>query len=85
MKGEKIMEKFFETINYLVLILLIVGQCTVGSNFLIGQCIYLVANLISVTRCWVLRRPAADKIKDSTCMAITIGLIGIKLLGGIVS
>ncbi len=77
--------KFFEVINYLVLILLIVGQCTVGSNFLVGQFIYLTANLISVTRCFVLKRPVADKIKDCSCLAITMGLIGIKILGGIAS
>lgn len=75
--------KFFEIINYLVLMLLIIGQCTVGANFLIGQFVYFAANAISVTRCFVLRRPVADKIKDCSCLAITSGLICIKLLGGI--
>lgn len=76
-------EKFFEIINYLVLVLLIVGQCVVGASFLIGQFIYLVANLISVIRCFILQRPVADKIKDCSCLGITTGLIGIKLLGGL--
>lgn len=78
-------EKFFESIMYLVLILLIVGQCTVGSNFMIGQCVYLSANLIAVIRDFILRRPVADKVKDCLCTAITCGLIAIKILGGIVS
>jgi len=77
-------EKFFEVINYFVLILLIVGQCVVGANFLIGQFIYFAANVISVVRCFVLRRPVADKIKDCSCLGITTGLIGIKLLGGLI-
>ena len=87
-KGEKLMvkiEKIFELLNYLVLMMLIVGQCTVGSNFLIGQSVYLGANLISVSRCFILKRPIADKVKDCSCLAITCGLISIKLLGGIIS
>ena len=78
-------EKFFESLMYLVLVLLIVGQCTVGSNFLIGQSIYLSANIIAVIRNFVLHRPMADKVKECLCMAITIGLIAIKVLGGIIS
>ena len=78
-------EKFFEFVGYIVLIALIVGQCTVGSNFMIGQSIYLFANFCAVIRTFILKRPMADKIKECTCMAITMGLIGIKLLGGIIS
>lgn len=77
--------KFFEALNYLVLILLILGQCTVGSNFIIGQSVYLGANVIAVTRTFVLKRPVADKVKDCCCLGITCGLLGIKILGGIIS
>lgn len=77
-------EKFFEVINYLVLILLIVGQCVVGADFYIGQFIYLAANTISVVRCFVLHRPVADKIKDCSCLGITAGLISVKFLGGLI-
>ena len=77
--------KFFETLNYLVLALLIIGQCTVGRNFMIGQSIYLGANLVSVTRTFILKRPMADKVKDCCCLGITCGLLGIKILGGIIS
>ena len=72
------MRKFFENLQYVTLILLIVGQCTVGSLFYVGQAMYLVANVISVTRCFALNRPVADKIKDICCLAITIGLLFIK-------
>ena len=77
------MKKLFENLNYIVLMLLIIGQCTVGANWVIGQIIYLSANLISVARCWVLKRPTADKVKDCTCLAITLGLLGIRFLGGL--
>lgn len=77
------MKKFFENLNYIVLMLLIIGQCTVGANWFIGQLIYLSANIISTTRCFWLKRPMADKIKDCSCLAITLGLLGIKLLGGL--
>ena len=77
--------KMFETLNYAVLALLIIGQCTVGSNFMVGQSIYLGANLVAVTRTFALKRPVADKIKDCCCLGITCGLIGIKILGGIIS
>ena len=77
--------KFFEALNYLVLMLLILGQCTVGSNFVIGQSIYLGANVVAVTRTFALKRPMADKVKDCCCLGITCGLLGIKILGGIIS
>lgn len=77
------MTKFWENLQFVTLILLIVGQCTIGSMFYVGQGAYLIANLISVTRCFVLKRPMSDKIKDICCTAITIGLLAIKMLGGI--
>ena len=81
----KQIEKFFETLNYLILILVLVGQSTLGCSFYIGQGLFLIANALSVSRCWVLKRPRADKVRDCACLAVTIGLICIKMLGGIVS
>lgn len=69
-------EKFVENLQFATLILLIVGQCTVGANFWLGQSFYLIANIISVFRCFALDRPVADKIKDCACMGVTIGLMG---------
>lgn len=69
-----------ENLQYLVLALLIVGQCTVSNNFWIGQTVYLIANLVSLSRCFLLNRPAADKVKDVACLAITLGLILFNLL-----
>lgn len=68
-------EKLFENLNYIVLMGLIIAQCVIGKWYLVGQGIYLFCNVISVTRSIVLKRPKADKIKDCSCTAITIGLI----------
>lgn len=67
--------KIFENLQFVVLVGLIVGQCTVGSNFYFGQGIYLACNLISTSRNFVLNRALADKVKDLCCLGITIGLI----------
>lgn len=69
------MRKFLIDLQYIVLGLLLVGQCVVGGNFVIGQYIYLTANIISVLRDFGLHRPLADKVKDTCCTALTIGLL----------
>lgn len=68
-------EKIIENLNYVVLMGLIIAQCVIGKWYLVGQSIYLMCNVISVTRSIILKRPKADKIKDFSCTAITIGLI----------
>lgn len=68
-------KKFFENLQFVVLVGLIVGQCTVGSNFYLGQGVYLLCNIISTTRNFVLGRAVADKVKDCACLGITVGLI----------
>lgn len=67
--------KFFENLQFVVLVGLILGQCTVGSNFYVGQFIYLACNTISTFRNFALNRPIADKVKDCCCFGITLGLI----------
>jgi hypothetical protein len=74
------MKRIIENTQYIVLILLIIAQCVIGSWFLLGQGLYLVANLISVARSFYLKRPPADKVKDCACLAITMGIIGIAIL-----
>lgn len=68
-------EKIFDSLCYVVLIGLIVAQCVIGKWYLIGQSIYLICNIIMVTRDVVLKRTKADKVKDCSCTAITLGLI----------
>lgn len=68
-------QRVFENFGYVVLMGLIIAQCVIGKWYILGQCIYLACNVISVVRSFVLKRPKADKIKDFSCTAITIGLI----------
>lgn len=68
-------EKVFENLGYVGLIGLIVAQCIIGKWYIAGQATYLLCNLIFLSRSFILKRPHADKIKDCSCTAITIGLI----------
>jgi len=71
----------WENAQFFVLALTIAGQMFVGVAFFIGQGLWAVANIISVIRDFVLRRPVADIVKDSAMTAITIALITLRLLG----
>lgn len=68
-------EKLITNAQYLVFVLLILGQVTIGQSYVCGQCIYLIANIISITRCFVLKRPKADKVKDMGCTIVTVGCL----------
>ena len=72
-------EKVFENLCYVVLVGLIVAQCLIGKWYLVGQGLYLLCNIIQLTRDFALHRARADKVKDSACTAITIGLIFIAI------
>lgn len=74
---------FWENIQLLGLGLTITGQITIGLWFLVGQGLWLAANLIAVARDFILKRPMADKIKDIALTAITAGLIALNLFGGL--
>lgn len=68
--------KFFEGVaGYIVLGLLIIGQCVIRQSYVGGQFVYLAANILAVARCFALNRPRADKVKDICCTAITSGLL----------
>ena len=62
-------------LTYVVIIFTIIGQCIVGGSFYLGQFAYLIANCINTVRDFALNRPAADKVKNITFLAITIGII----------
>lgn len=74
------MNKVWENLGLVVLALLIIAQCVVGGNYLGGQLFYLAANVLAITRSFKLKRGAGDKVKDVTCGALTLGLIGLYLL-----
>lgn len=73
-------EKFWENSMYAVIVLLVIGQITVGWLFYVGQGAYLIGNIISVLRDFKMNRPKSDKIKNLLFAAITIGLIMLRML-----
>jgi len=70
---------FWEIIGYASLALNIIGQITVGYVYLLAQGLYLVGNIMGVTRSFVLNQPRADKVRNIVFLAITCGLIIIKI------
>ncbi len=78
-KKEKKTERI-ENLQYVTLVFIIVAQCACNSNFMVGQFLYLIGNTIAVTRCFVLKRPKADKAMEIACLSITIGLITLNIL-----
>ena len=80
-KGDETMkDKLFENVLYIVIVLLLAGQILVGKYYLLGQSLYLGANAIAVARSFALKRPTADKIKDSCFFGVTAGLILLRLI-----
>lgn len=77
--NSKLLE-FITQLQYLTLIMLVAGQIVTKQSFLVGQFIYLGANLISVFRCFALDRPKSDTVKDASCLGITVGLIILTLI-----
>ena len=73
--------KIWENLQLLTLAGSITGQVTIGASFLLGQSLFLAANIIALTRNFVLKRPTADKIKDASLLALTLGIIVAYLLG----
>ena len=74
------MDNFFTNLAYVAIALTVIGQCTMGASFYIGQGAYLIANVVNCTRDIILKRPRADKIKNFTFLGITVGLIMFKYL-----
>lgn len=82
MNGKKSLKvTVWENMQLLTLMGSICGQTTIGMSFLLGQSLFLAANIIALTRNFVLHRPVADKVKDGCLTALTLGLIIAYLLG----
>ena len=72
--------KVWEAVGYFTLALCIIGQVTVGYFYMFAQVGYLIANILGVVRDFALNLPRANKVRDITFTAITIGLIVIYLV-----
>lgn len=73
-------EKVWENLSLVVFALIIVGQATVMVDVLLAQFVYLACNIIATARAFALARPMSEKVKDVGCLALTLGLIVIKML-----
>ena len=71
---------FWDTMGYLTLALVVVGQIAVGYVYLFAQFIYLFANIIGTVRDFALNLPRPNKVRDIAFTAITIGLIIIRVV-----
>ena len=58
-----------------MLALTILGQVTVGASYLLGQGVWMVANVAALARDFALKRPTSDKVKDAAMCGLTAGLI----------
>jgi hypothetical protein len=72
--------KAFENLQYVVLVLFIVAQCTIGGVYLLGQGLYLIGNGIQIARSFYLKRPMSEKITNICFFGITLGLIVMALI-----
>lgn len=71
----------WENLQLVGLGMTILGQIIIGGSYLLGQGVWLAANVLALTRDFVLLRPAADKIKNACLTALTLGLVLLRVLG----
>lgn len=69
-----------ENILYVSIALALVAQVVIGGDYLLGQGLFLVANTINIVRTFLMKRPLADKVKDSCFFGVTLGLIILRLV-----
>ncbi len=75
------MRKFvLENVLYISIALALVAQVVIGGNYLLGQGLFLIANTINIIRTFMMKRPLADKVKDSCFFGVTAGLIALATL-----
>lgn len=73
--------KVWENLQYLNLALTIGGQCLVSGLYLPAQILWSTANVISLIRNFVLKRPPADIVRDSGMCALSFSLVTLRILG----
>lgn len=66
------MEKMWENLNYIILIGLILGQIFIGTNFILGESIYILTDIFILSRDFGLKRPVSDKVKNGTLTAFAM-------------
>lgn len=74
---------FWENLNYLPILLTIIGQLIIGVSYVAGQSCWMIANAIYIARSIALQRPKADMMRDLCLMLFTAALIVISLIGSL--
>lgn len=78
---KKTVKKFWEIVNYIALVGLVVGQITIGFFFYVGQITFLVTDIVILVRSIAIKQNKSDIIKNVCMTAIAVGVLIIKLLG----
>lgn len=68
-------ESFWINIQIFCLVLTVCGQALAGIDVVFAEVIWLIANVISYIRDYILKRPFADKLRDGVLTLITIFLV----------
>lgn len=78
---KKTVKKFWEIVNYIALVGLVVGQITIGFFFYVGQITFLATDIVILVRSIAIKQNKSDIIKNVCMTAIAAGVLIIKLLG----
>ena len=73
--------KVWENMQYFNLALTIAGQLLVAELYLVAQGVWTLANVIALVRDFVLKRPAADIVRDTGMLALSVSLVTLRILG----
>lgn len=65
----------WDNVGYIVLFGLISGQIAIGFNFVLGEAIYILTDLLILTRDFKLKRPKADIIKNAVLTVLASGAL----------
>ncbi|MBO7132087.1 hypothetical protein J6V85_02390 [Candidatus Saccharibacteria bacterium] len=78
---KKTVKKFWEIVNYIALVGLVVGQITIGFFFYVGQITFLATDIVILIRSIAIKQNKSDIIKNVCMTAIAAGVLIIKNLG----
>lgn len=73
--------KKFEIIGYVAIVLTVLGQIVINVSALAGQCLWMVANVLYLTKAIKTDMGRAETMRNVIMSAITAGLIILCLIG----
>lgn len=65
----------WDNVGYIVLGGLICGQIAIGFNFILGEAIYVLTDVLILARDFKLKRPKSDIIKNSVLTVLASGAL----------